>query len=141
MSATAPAADPNQSIIDEFRSNGGAVGGFFRGFPLLLLHHRGARSGAERIAPLAYQAVDGGYAVFASKGGADHNPAWFYNLLANAETRVEVGTEIVDVVAHEASGDEYDRIWSKQKAGYPTFASYERKTQRRYIPVVVLKPA
>lgn len=139
---TKPAHRPgNADIIAEFRANDGVVGGYFTGFPLLLLHHKGARSGAERINPLAYQALDDGYAVFASKGGADDNPAWFYNVLANPETQVEVGTEMVAVRAHEARGDEYERIWSKQKAAYPTFGDYERRTARAYIPVVVLERA
>lgn len=141
MTATAPAADPNRAIIDEFRSNDGVVGGYFTGLTLLLLHHKGAKSGVERINPLAYQALDDGYAIFASKGGADDNPAWLYNVLANPEAQVEVGTETVAVAAHEAKDEEYDRIWNKQKADVPTFAEYERKTKRAYIPVVVLKRA
>jgi len=135
---TRPAHDPNADIIEEFRANEGRVGGFFTGFDLLLLHHRGARSGVERINPLAYQAVDGGYAIFASKGGADDNPAWLYNILANPDTVVEVGTDTIAVQAHEAVGDEYERIWSKQKSDYPQFAEYERRTARDRIPVVVL---
>ena len=113
MSATVW-ADRNQAIIDEFRANGGLVGGYFTGVPLLLVHHRGAKSGLERIAPLASQALGNGRAVFASKGGADDNPAWYHHLLANPETTVEVGSEPVPVAAHEATGAEYDRIWNKQ---------------------------
>ena len=132
-------ADRNQAIIDEFRANGGVVGGYFTGVPLLLVHHRGAKSGVERIAPLASQALGNGWAVFASKGGADDNPAWYHNLLANPETTVEVGSETVPVAAHEATGAEYDRIWNKQKAAIPMFAEYEKKTKRPYIPVIVLE--
>ncbi len=141
MTETAPARNPNDDIIDEFRANDGVVGGYFTGFPLLLLHHKGARSGTERVNPLAYQALDDGYAVFASKGGADDNPAWFHNVIANPETQVEVGTETVAVRAHEARDEEYDRIWNKQKADYATFGEYESKTARAYIPVVVLARA
>lgn len=132
--------DRNQAIIKEFRANDGVVGGYFAGVPLVLVHHTGARSGVERIAPLASQKVGKGWAVFASKGGADDNPAWFHNLLANPETTIEAGTETVAVVAREAQGDEYDRIWTKQKTDLPTFAEYEKKTKRPYIPVVVLEP-
>jgi deazaflavin-dependent oxidoreductase (nitroreductase family) len=138
---TTPARSPNDDIIDEFRAHDGVVGGYFTGFPLLLLHHKGAKSGTERVNPLAYQALDDGYAIFASKGGADDNPAWFYNVISNPETQVEVGTEAVAVCAHEASGEEYDRIWNKQKADYATFGEYESKTARAYIPVVVLTRA
>lgn len=129
----------NDGIIDEFRANDGKVGDVFEGKPLLLLHHMGARSAVERVSPLMYQAVDGGYAIFASKGGADANPAWYYNLLANPETKVEVAMEVVAVEAREVFGDEYDRIWSKQKLDYPQFAGYERKTSRTHIPVLVLE--
>jgi deazaflavin-dependent oxidoreductase (nitroreductase family) len=136
---TAPAADPNTAIIDEFRANDGVVGGYFAHLTLLLLHHKGARSGIERVSPLAMQPVEGGWAVFASKGGADEHPAWYHNLLANPETVVEVGAATVPVRAYEATGDEYDRIWTKQKADAPQFAEYERRTARERIPVIVLE--
>lgn len=131
-------SDWNSQIISEFRENGGKVGGPFEGRPLLLLHHKGARTGTERVAPLMYQEVDGGYAVFASKGGADTNPDWYYNIKANPEAKVEVGTETVDVEARVAQGDEYHRIWEKHKSDFPVFARYEAKTARDHIPVIVL---
>ncbi len=132
-------ADHNQAIIDEYRANEGVVSGYFAGLPLVLVHHMGAKSGAERVAPLLSQAVGRDWAVFASKGGADENPAWYYNLMANPETTIEVGTETLAVHAREAEGAEYERIWSKQKAILPMFAEYERKTARERIPVVVLE--
>jgi deazaflavin-dependent oxidoreductase (nitroreductase family) len=128
----------NEGIIEEFRSNDGVVGGAFTGKPVLLLHHVGAKSGTERVSPLMYQAVDGGYAVFASKGGAPTNPGWYYNLLANPVTKVEVGTETVAVEAREIAGDEYQRIWARQKTDWPQFAGYEEKTSRGRIPALVL---
>ena len=129
----------DQRVIDEFRSGGGKGAGVFEGRPLLLLHHVGARTGAHRVCPLMYQTVAGGYAVFASKGGAASNPHWFYNLRANPQTEVEMGTEVIGVRARVAEGDEYERIWSKQKQDWPQFADYERKTRRAAIPVVVLE--
>jgi len=132
-------SDWNQGIIEEFRANSGKVGGMFEGAPLLLLHHVGARTGTERVNPLMYQAVDGGYAVFASKAGADTNPDWFYNLKANPEIKVETGTGTTAVKARVATGDEHERIWSKQKQDWPQFAEYERQTSRDVIPVVVLE--
>jgi deazaflavin-dependent oxidoreductase (nitroreductase family) len=138
---TAPAFDPNATIIEEFRSNDGVVGGYFTGMTLLLLHHKGARSGIERVNPLAAQVLGNGWAIFASKGGTDDNPAWYHNVLANPETTIEMGTETFDVIAHEASGEEYDRIWNRQKADVPQFAEYERRTARAYIPVIVLERA
>jgi deazaflavin-dependent oxidoreductase (nitroreductase family) len=128
----------NRKIIEEFRANEGRVGGGFEGRPLLLLHHRGAKSGIERVNPLAYQRVGHGFAVFGSKGGAETNPDWYHNLIANPRAQVEVGTETVDVEAHLAEGEERERIWSRQKELMPGFAAYETKT-RRQIPVVVLE--
>ncbi|GGM17289.1 nitroreductase family deazaflavin-dependent oxidoreductase [Micromonospora yangpuensis] len=133
-------SDWNEKIIAEFRANGGKVGGQFAGAPLLLLHTVGARSGQLRVNPMMYQQLEGGYAVFASKAGAPTNPDWYHNLLAHPQVRAEVGTETVDLVARVAAGDERERIWSAQKAAYPGFADYERKTDRQ-IPVVVLEPA
>ncbi len=133
-------SDWNTTIIDEFRANEGRVGGMFEGAPLLLLHHTGARTGTERVTPLMYQAVDGGYAIFASKAGADTNPDWFHNITANPETQVEIGTETESVVARRAGGDEHDRIWEQQKSSWPQFAEYEQKTSRDVIPVIVLEP-
>ena len=111
----------------------------FEGATLLLLHHVGSKTATERVNPLMYQPVDSGYAVFASAAGADTNPDWFYNLKVSPETKIEVGSEVVAVTARTADGDEYDRIWSKQKQEWPQFAEYERKTAREFIPVVVLE--
>jgi len=131
--------DWNAQIIEEFRANGGAVTGHFEGKPLLLLHHKGAKSGTERVTPMMYQQLDGGYAVFASNNGQDNNPAWYHNVLAHPETRIEVGSETVGVTAHEADPDERTPIWDRQKAAEPGFASYEQGTER-VIPVITLTP-
>jgi deazaflavin-dependent oxidoreductase (nitroreductase family) len=132
--------DWNRKIIEEFRANEGRVGGPFEGVPILLLHHTGAKSGQERVSPLAYQADGDRLVVFGSKGGAPTNPGWYYNLLANSRTTVEVGTETREVNARVAEGEERQRIWDRQKALVPAFADYEQKTPRQ-IPVVVLEPA
>jgi len=132
--------DWNTHIIEEFRANEGRVGGPFEGRPILLLHHRGAKSGTERINPVAYQAVGDDYAVFASKGGHPAHPDWYHNLVAHPDVSIEVGTESFPVHAHVAEGEERERIWSKQKEVWPGFAEYEEKTKGiREIPVVVLE--
>lgn len=132
-------ADWNKNIIDEFRTNEGRVGGPFEGRTLLLLHHRGAKSGVKRVNPLACQSLpDGALAVFGSKGGAPSHPDWYHNLKANPDAAVEVGTETHDVKARVATGDERERIWEKQKKIMPGFADYETKTSRQ-IPVVILE--
>jgi deazaflavin-dependent oxidoreductase (nitroreductase family) len=127
-------------IIAEFRANGGRVGGQFQGSDILLLHHTGARSGLERVAPLAYQWVGDSFAVFAAKAGAQENPAWFHNLLANPETFVEVGARTVRVRARVAQPAERDVIYTRQRQRNPVFAGYEVKAAPRRIPVVVLDP-
>ena len=138
--STSP-ADFNAQIIDEFHANQGRVGGMFEGMPLLLLHHTGAKSGTARINPLAYQADGGRYVIFASKAGAPTNPDWYYNLKANPNVKIEVGTETLDAVAEEAQGEERDRLYNTQAERIPTFAEYAQKTGGRVIPVMVLTPA
>jgi deazaflavin-dependent oxidoreductase (nitroreductase family) len=131
--------DWNARVIEEFRANGGKVEAFPDGY-LLLLHHTGAKSGQERVSPLAYLKVDGGYAIFASKAGAPENPAWYHNLRAHAQATIELGTETIPVTARVASPEEREPIWTRQKEQSPGFADYERKTSRE-IPVVILEPA
>jgi deazaflavin-dependent oxidoreductase (nitroreductase family) len=128
----------NQRIIDEFRANGGRVGGPFEGAPLLLLHTTGARTGERRVNPVMYQADGERLAVFGSKGGGPTNPDWYHNLVANPRASVEVGTEAFDVIARIAQGEERERIWQRQKQRYPGFAEYERNTTRQ-IPVIILE--
>jgi deazaflavin-dependent oxidoreductase (nitroreductase family) len=132
--------DFNQQIIDDFHANGGQVGGMFEGATLLLLHHRGAKTGTERVSPLAYLPLEDGYAIFASKGGAPTNPDWFHNVVAHPDTTVEVGTETVPVRARVAGPDEREPIFNAQKERFPQFAEYEQKTTRQ-IPVVILERA
>lgn len=131
--------DWNKQIIEEFRANDGKVGGVFEGAPLLLLHDRGAKSGVERVHPVMYRAVGDGFAVFASKAGADTNPDWFLNLRAHPDVSVEVGTQEIAVTARVLDDAERAPIWEQQKAEFPNFAEYEAKTTR-VIPVVMLEP-
>ena len=132
-------SDWNSKIIDEFRANEGKVSGPFAGAPLLLLHTVGAKTGLPRVNPVMYQQVPGGYAVFASKGGAPTNPDWYHNVLAHPRVQAELGARTVDLVARVTEGEERERIWTAQKAVAPGFADYERGTSRQ-IPVIVLEP-
>jgi len=137
---TPEADDFNGKIIAEFRANDGKVGGRFAGRDMLLLHHTGARTGAERVSPLPFQWAGGSYAVFASKAGAPNNPAWFHNLIAHPDTVVEVGGGTVRVRARVAQPAERDVIWARQKERTPDIVAYEVKAAPRAIPVVVLDP-
>ena len=131
--------EANARIIEEFRANDGRMGGAFEGMQLLLLHHTGAKSGTRRINPVAYLADDGRYVVFASRGGAPANPAWYHNLMAHPDATIEVGRDTIDVVASEATGEERERLYGAQAERIPQFAEYHKRTQR-LIPVIVLTP-
>jgi deazaflavin-dependent oxidoreductase (nitroreductase family) len=134
------AQDWDQKVIEEFRANSGNVGREFAGSRLLLLlHSKGAKSGQERVNPLVYLPVDGGHAVFASKGGAPTNPDWYYNIMANPDVTIEVGTETMPARARVVEGEERERIWTEQKRRAAGFADYEKATNRT-IPVVILQP-
>jgi len=131
--------DFNAQIIEEFHANDGRVGGMFEGSTLLLLHHVGAKTGTQRINPLMYSRDGGRYVIFASKAGAPTNPDWYHNLRANPNVSIEVGTDTIDVVASEATGEERDRLFQAQTERSPQFAEYQTKTDR-VIPVVLLTP-
>jgi len=130
-------SDWNKQIIEEFRSNGGKVGGAFEGAPLLLLTTTGAKSGMARTAPVMYLPDGERMIIFASKAGAPTNPDWYHNLMAHPQATVEVGNETIEVTAVEVTSEERDRLYAKQAAQFPGFADYEAKTTRR-IPVIAL---
>ena len=114
--------DFNGKVIEEFRANDGKVGGWFEGQTLLLLHHTGAKSGTERVNPLAYQKVGDSYAIFASAAGAPRHPDWYYNLVAHPDATAELGTGTVHVRARVADPDERDPIYARQKEIASNFA-------------------
>lgn len=135
-------AEMNRKVIEEFRANGGQVGGFFEGATLVILHTTGARSGKEHETPLMAWTDAGRLHVFASMGGAPKHPAWFHNAKANPTVTVELGTETFQATAVEVTGAERDRIYDDLKAVYPNFAEYEEKVAGvRVIPVVALDRA
>lgn len=127
----------NEQIISEFRANEGIVGGPFEGAPVLLLHTKGAKSGTLRVNPMMYLDLDGKVYVFASKAGAETNPDWYHNLVANSNVTVEIGEKTVDALAKVASSADRSRIYAVQAERFPQFADYEAKTNR-VIPVVEL---
>ncbi|WP_084957286.1 nitroreductase family deazaflavin-dependent oxidoreductase [Thermoactinospora rubra] len=134
-------SDFNAQVIEEFRANGGKVGGFFAGYDLLLLTTTGARSGRRVTTPVMYLPDGERLIVIASNAGADHHPAWYHNLRADPEATVEVGAEgsveSFPVKAVEVTGAERDELYARMAAIAPNFAEYEAKTSRR-IPVLAL---
>jgi deazaflavin-dependent oxidoreductase (nitroreductase family) len=130
----------NKNIIEEFRANGGKVGGPFEGANLLLLTTTGAKSGQPRISPLAYFRIDGKLIIIGSFAGAPVNPAWVHNLRANPQAHVEAGTDSFDVTARELPSAERDELFGKVAAAAPGFAEYQSKTSR-VIPLFELQRA
>jgi deazaflavin-dependent oxidoreductase (nitroreductase family) len=129
--------DWNAKVIEQFRASGGKPGGSFAGAPVLLLHTTGAKTGLERVNPMMYLELDARTFVFASKGGADHHPDWYHNLVAHPQVSVELGVETFTAKARPVQGEERDRIYAVQAQRYPGFAEYQAHTTR-VIPVVEL---
>ena len=130
-------ADMNQKIIEEFRANDGKVGGFFADNTLLLLHTIGAKSGKERINPLATFEDGDRLVVVASKGGAPSDPDWYFNVLANPVVNVEYGTESFQARADTTTEPERTRLYEKMENELASFKEYKEKAGR-VIPVVTL---
>ena len=130
----------NANIVDEFRANGGKVGGPFEGGNLLLLTTTGAKSGQSRLSPLAYFTVDGRVIVVGSYAGADIDPAWVHNLRKNSRAHIEVGTTNYDVNARELPSAERDDLYPRLVEQSPVFGEYQQKTSR-VIPLFELARA
>jgi deazaflavin-dependent oxidoreductase (nitroreductase family) len=132
----------NKDIISQFRSNGGKVGGQFENADLLLLTTTGAKSGEQRVSPLAYFDVDGKLIIIGSFAGAPTNPAWVHNLRANPQAHIEAGSKSgideFDATARELPAEERDQLFAKIVAAAPGFAEYQSKTSR-VIPLFELQ--
>ncbi|OBB59853.1 deazaflavin-dependent nitroreductase [Mycobacterium sp. 852013-51886_SCH5428379] len=132
--------DFNTAIVEEFRANGGKVGGPFEGATLLLLHTTGAKSGKKRVSPLAYMTVDGRMLIVGSYAGAPKDPAWVHNLRAHPKAYIEVGTDAYDVDVRELPADERDATYPKIIEVAPMLADYQARTDR-VIPLFELTRA
>jgi deazaflavin-dependent oxidoreductase (nitroreductase family) len=128
----------NKTVIDEFRANGGKVGGPFEGQDLLLLTTEGAKTGMPRLVPLSYLTIGGAIVLVGSLAGADVDPAWAHNLRANPRAHVDLGTQTYDVVTRELSPAERDATFPKVTAMEPIYAEYQAKTAR-VIPLFELR--
>src|SRR5262245_51587106 len=119
---TSSPEDYNAEVIAEFRANGGRVGGMWEGTPLLILHHTGARSGRDRVTPVAYMGDAGRYVIIGSNGAAPTNPGWYHNLKAQPNITIEVGADTIEAVASEATGEERERLFRTQADRFPQLA-------------------
>jgi deazaflavin-dependent oxidoreductase (nitroreductase family) len=128
----------NEQVIDDFRANGGHVGGPYEGAPIILVHHVGAKTGTKRVSPVMYfPQEDGRMVIVASNEGAPENPAWYHNLMANPQTGVEVGAETFPVVVTEITGKERDTVWASILAMAPSLSEFQKMTTRT-IPLLRL---
>jgi deazaflavin-dependent oxidoreductase (nitroreductase family) len=125
--------DFNQRVVEEFRANGGRVGGELAGTDIILVHHTGARSGIARITPLAYARQDESrYVIIGSNGGSPITPQWVYNLRAHPDTTVEVGTETFPVVAEELAGAAREETWQWLVGQWPSVREFQAAAPRRF---------
>lgn len=125
--------------VDQIEQSGGAEGTHMHGIPVIVLTHKGAKSGAIRKSPLMRVEHDGRYAAVASLGGAPKHPVWYFNIRANPRVEVQDGTLKQDMIAREVTGEERDLWWERAAEAFPTYNDYQRKTDRE-IPVFVLEP-
>jgi deazaflavin-dependent oxidoreductase (nitroreductase family) len=130
----------NAGIIEEFRTNDGKLSGQFATSNLLLLSTVGAKSGQQRVNPLAYLRIDGKLLIVGSFRGADFHPAWVHNLRANPRAHIELGSESFDVTAREIPPAEREEVIAKVVAAAPVFGQYQAKTER-VIPLFELQRA
>jgi deazaflavin-dependent oxidoreductase (nitroreductase family) len=129
--------DWNKTLIEEFRANGGKVGGYFTAVTVLLLHTQGAKSQQPRVNPLVYLTDGDRFVIAASKRGAPTNPDWYYNTVAQPLVTPDVGTEKLQTRAMIAEEPEQTRLYDRMAAAMPNYAEYQHSTTRT-IPVIIL---
>ena len=130
-----------------YLSSGGAEGHIvdlrdLGGHPLsttLLIRYVGRKSGETRIAPLIYGVFAGEAVIVASKGGADHHPAWYLNLRERAELDFQIATQAYRASWREPAGEERRAVWDFMVGIFPPYRSYQEST-RRQIPLVMMSP-
>lgn len=123
-----------------YRASAGRLGGRFRGgAPVMLLTAVGRKTGTRHTTPLLYLRDGDRVVTVASKGGMDHHPLWYRNLLTNPDVEVQIGAQVEPMRAHTASDAEKAALWPQLVAMYPDYADYQARTTRS-IPVVILSP-
>ncbi|MFZ0887312.1 MAG: nitroreductase family deazaflavin-dependent oxidoreductase [Candidatus Binataceae bacterium] len=133
-----PMAEFNKKVIEEFRANGGKVGGQFAGAPMVLLTHQGAKSGKTYTTPLVYSKDGDRFVIIASKAGAPSNPSWYHNLVAHPEVTLEIGAEHFKARTVIIKGEERERLFNAQAQQMAVFNEYRKRTARQ-IPVIALE--
>lgn len=122
-----------------YRRTGGRIGGRIGSLGILLLTTIGRKTGRAHTTALSYLRDGDRYVLIASNAGEPRHPAWFHNLMAHPAAFIQLGARRRDVVAHEASGEERERLWARIVQTQQAYAAYQRRTSRQ-IPVVILTP-
>jgi deazaflavin-dependent oxidoreductase (nitroreductase family) len=138
MTGTAEMLTYNRKVIEEFRANNGVVGGAFKGFPIVLITTKGAKTGKERVSPLSYIMDGDRLVIAATNAGSDRHPMWYHNLLADPNLTVEVGTDKYEATAKEVTGAERDRLWAALVESNHRLGRYSSMTSRQ-IPVFLVE--
>jgi deazaflavin-dependent oxidoreductase (nitroreductase family) len=131
----------NDTVIENFRSSKGVVGGPWEGKTLILLHTVGRRSGKEYVSPLVAAPDGDGYVVCGTQGGAPTDPHWVANLeAASGPVTVEIGDRTVkaDYTVARAGDPEWERLYGIWRRYWPDTATYETRTDRKF-PAVRLQ--
>ena len=128
--------------VDEYEGSGGQRGTTLldTGLPVILVTTRGNKSGKLRKTPLMRVEHDGEYALVASLGGAPTHPVWYHNLRADPEAvTIQDGPTPFDARVRELTGEERAEWWERAVAAFPTYAEYQKKTERQ-IPILLARP-
>lgn len=114
-----------------------AIGGHFL-TTTLLLETLGRKSGERRVTPLIYGDIGGEVAIVASKGGADVNPGWYWNIKAMDSVNIQIATQAFACTWREPAGEERKHVWDFMAEVYPPYSDYQAATPRE-IPIVLFK--
>jgi deazaflavin-dependent oxidoreductase (nitroreductase family) len=121
------------------RLSRGRIGSKLGTQTILVLHTIGRKSGLDRAIPIAYFPYEGHYLIVASNWGKDRQADWVHNLQNEPHARLEINGKIISVVAREAQGEEYDRLWKFAVDRNPPYLEYQKMTTR-HIPIMVFEP-
>jgi len=107
--------------------------------PVLELTTIGRKSGEPRSCLLTSPLQENSEIVIvASRGGDDHHPAWYLNLLETPQVQVSYkGAPHKIMTARTANSEERARMWPIVAGAYKGYAGYQEKTSRE-IPLVIL---
>jgi deazaflavin-dependent oxidoreductase (nitroreductase family) len=122
------------------RISRGRVGSKLGTQTILILHTVGRKSGQPRTVPIAYFRDAQNFFIVASNWGKDNNADWYLNLQASPRAEIELDGRLIPVMAHDAQGDEYARLWAYATEHNPPYLDYQKMTTR-HIPIVVFTPA